>query len=174
MSAVQEHHALADHMVQSAIAFCARRTFGGDAGRAVQALRQGRCDVCDYLRYGLAKQVGDYLGRMDHNVKSVYVFDSEPAPIDDGAEHAGAHSSGISLIAWVDRKTAALGALASALETHLSASRRAIGCANAAPACYFLDVHMVDDADVRDQRGYAALLGGLHTRPMQVWSRADN
>ncbi len=174
MSAVQEHQALVDQMVQSAVAFCARRVFGGDAERAAQALRQGRCDVCDYLRYGLAKQIGDYLGRMDHNVKSVYVFELEPAPIDAGTAHADARSSGISLICWVDRKTAALGALASALEAHLSASRRAIGCANAAPACYFLDVHMVDDADVRDQRGYAALLGGLHTRPLQVWSRADN
>jgi hypothetical protein len=174
MSAAQEHQALADQMVQSAVAFCARRVFGGDAGRAAQALRQGRCDVCDYLRYGLARQIADYLGRMDHHVKSVYVFDSEPAPIDDGAGCADARSSGISLICRVNRKTAALAALASALEAHLSASRRAIGCANAAPACYFLDVHMVDDADVRDQRGYAALLGGLHTRPIQVWLRAGN
>jgi len=173
MAAMQWDRTLADRMVESAVAFCAGKTFAGDTERTRQALRHGQCDACEYLRYSLAKQVGDFLGQMDQTVKAVYVFEAEPAGI-DGAAPQRAGSPGISLIAWVERKTAALSALAAALEAGLLDSRRTIiGCVNAAPACYFLDVHLVDDADVRERRGYGALVNGLHVRPLQVWAREN-
>lgn len=172
MTTMQWDRTWADRMVESGVAFCASKVFAGDTGRTRQALRQGQCDVCDYVRYSLAKQVGDYLGQMDQTVKAVYTFEAEPGEIDDATARRRAGASGISLIAWVDRKTAALSALVAALEAGLSDRRRAIGCAKATPACYFLDVHMVDDVDVRERRGYGALVDGLHVRPVQVWTRS--
>jgi hypothetical protein len=162
-----------DQMVEAAIAFCASKAFAGDTAHARQALRQGRCDVCDYLRYSLAKQIGDYLGQMDPTVRAVYVFEAEPAEIEGSLPCRRTGASGISLIAWVDRKTAALSALVAALEADLARGRHRIGCASATPGCYFLDVHMVDDADVRERRGYGALVNGLYVRPVEVWTRAD-
>jgi hypothetical protein len=159
-------------MVESAVAYCAGKVFAGDTQRTLQALRQGQCGACDYVRYSLARQVGDYLGQMDRTVKAVYVFETEPAEIEEAAARRHARSSGINLIAWVDRKTAALSALSAALEADLSNRRRAIGCANATPECYFLDVHIVDDADVGERRGYGALVNGLYIRPIEVWARA--
>jgi len=166
-----EERTRVDQMIESAVAFCARKVFAGDTDRALAMLRQGRCDVCDYLRYGLARQIGDYLGRTDSTIKAVYLFEGEPDEGNEPAPNSPARASGISLIAWVDRKTAALSALAAALETNLAHGRRAIGCPLARPSCYFLDVHMVDDADIRDHRGYAAVLDGLHVRPLEVWTR---
>jgi len=171
MFAQSSEHVLGDQMVESAVAFCARKTSANDTDRALEMLRQGRCDVCEYLRYSLARQIGDYLGRMDPAIKAVYLCEPESGEGDGPATNSPARASGISLIAWVARKTAALSVLAAALETNLAHSRRAIGCPKAGPACYFLDVHMIDDADLRDRRGYAALLDGLHVRPLEVWTR---
>lgn len=174
MAAMQWDRTLADQMVESAVTFCAGKTFTGDTERTRQALRHGQCDACEYLRYSLAKQVGNYLGQMDRTVKAVYLFEAEPGEIDGATAQQRSGSRGISLIAWVDRKTAALSALAAALEAGLLDSRRTIiDCANATPACYFLDVHLVDDAEVRERRGYGALVNGLHVRPLQVWTRTS-
>jgi hypothetical protein len=168
MTNVQQNQLPADQMVEAAVAYGAAKAFHGDTQRMLQALRRGGCDVCNYVRYSLARQIGDYLGQMDPMVKAVYMFDTEPVEFN---EAAASPAAGISLIAQVERKTAALSSLVAALEADLSASRRKIGCAKATPACYFLDVHLVDGADVRERRGYGALMDGLFTRPVQVWAR---
>jgi len=174
MNAIRWDRTLADQMVKSAVAFCAGKEFAGDTERTRQALGRGQCSACEYMRYSLAKQVGDYLGRIDPTLKAVYAFEAESDEIDEPTTHRRHASPGISLIAWVDRKTAAFSALVAAVEAELSDSRRALlDCANSAPACYFLDVHMVDDVDVHERRGYGALINGLHLRPLQMWARSN-
>ena len=69
MSTVQMDQALADQMVETAVAHCADRAFGGDRQQALLSLHQGRCDICKQLSTELVKQVGEYLGRMDRTVK---------------------------------------------------------------------------------------------------------
>ena len=80
---------------------------------------------------------------------------------------------GINLIAWVDRKSAALYALGDTLETVLSESRRKVGCKNAQHACYTLDVQLVDNEDVTDRRGYGVVVNSRYVRSTQVWARED-
>jgi hypothetical protein len=172
MTTEEGHQAVTDVWVKTAVEFSAGKAFAGDLPQARRALRQGRCEVCEYLRYSLAGQVADYLGMADPMVKAVYLFEAE-APVGfDGAAPVR-QPSGINLIAWVERKTAALAALTKALEASLAASRRALGCSRAAPACFFLDVHLVDDADVQERRGYGVLVSSLHVEPMKVWGRAE-
>lgn len=163
---------LTDQMVEKAIAYCARQACTGDTEQAQQALHQGQCGVCDYLCYSLAKQVGEYLSQTDGTVKAVYVF--EPEYGWDGDTAAARRSSGINLIAWVDRKSASLDALTGALGNALSESRRnKVGCVKATSPCNALNVHAVDDADVENRCGYGALIDSLHIRPIQVWARAS-
>jgi hypothetical protein len=161
-------HDVTDRMLETALDFCAEKTFDGDSRRTRKALAQGRCEVCDYLCYSLAKQVGDYLGEMDKTVKAVYLFQPEYAETDEAVV---SQTSGLNMIAWVERKSAALGALAAALDAAMSESRRKLGCSKATAACYALNVHMVDDVDVREQRGYGAIVHSLYVRPMPVWTR---
>ncbi|MBN1887953.1 MAG: hypothetical protein JW850_08170 [Thermoflexales bacterium] len=176
MSAVQIDPKLADGMIDKALAFCASKAFSGDGKKAKTALRDGKCDVCSYFCYGLAKQVAEYLGQIDPTVKAVYVFEPEyaqggDAPLGNGAPVAQPPSS-INMVAWVKRKSAALHALVEALDTSLSGRVRGrLRCKQAASACYTLDVQMVDDAEVRERRGYGALVHSLYVRPIQVWSR---
>jgi hypothetical protein len=175
MATVQMDQALADNMVEKAILFCAGKKFTGDAEQTRQALRKGRCDACEYLSYSLVRQVGEYLGGMDRTVKAVYAFKPDRAPLtqQDGNVTAGRRASGINLIAWVDRKSAALSALGTTLETVLSEGRRKIGCINATPACCNFNMQMVDDKEVQEGRGYGAIVQSMYVRSIQVWTRLE-
>ena len=81
MATVQFDQALADQMVERAIAFCADKKFNGDTQQAQLALRQGRCDVCGYLSNSLVRQVGEYLGQVDKTVKAVFEFEAEKSSV---------------------------------------------------------------------------------------------
>lgn len=172
---MQMDQALADRMVENAVLFCADKRFDGDRTQAVESLRRGRCDICDYLAYSLVRQVGDYLGCLDRTVKAVYLFEPEKASLSlqPAGMAARRRDSGINLVAWVDRKSAALGAITSTLETVLNESRRKIGCPNAVPACYNLNVQMVDDREVQEGIGYGAIVQSMYVRSIQVWTRID-
>ena len=175
MATVQMDQALADKMVEKAISFCADKKFTGDVEQTRQVLRKGRCDACEYLSYSLVRQVGEYLGNMDRTVKAVYAFKPDRAPLtqQDSNITAGRRASGINLIAWVDRKSAALSALGTTLETVLSESRRKIGCMNATPACCNFTMQMVDDKEVQEGRGYGAIVQSMYVRSIQVWARLE-
>jgi hypothetical protein len=166
---------MADAMVDKAIAFCSGKKYVGSREEVLDALREGRCDVCDYLAFSLIRQLGEYLGKLDYNVKAVYLFEPEKASLSLSAvqHRSRRRASGINLLAWVDRKSAALGALTSTLETLLTESRRKIGCPNAVPACYNLNVQMVDDHEVQEGIGYGAIVQSMYVRSVQVWTRLD-
>ena len=122
MATVQMDQALADEMVSQAIAYCAERKFNGDTQQTIAALCRGRCDICNILSNSLVEQVSEYLGRMDKMVKAVYRFEPQswllhPEP---GLRQTANPKSGINLVAWVDRKSAALTALGTTLENVLT------------------------------------------------------
>ena len=166
---------LADTMVNKAILFCADKRFTGDRAQTIEALRKGRCDVCDFLSYSLVRQIADYLGQMDRMVKAVYMFGPESAPqsLVPGKGRTRRRANGINLIAWVDRKTPALLALGATIEHVIAASRRNIGCVNACKACYNLNIHMVDDQEANEGRGYGSIIRSMYVRSIQVWTRVD-
>jgi hypothetical protein len=171
MSTVQLDQALVDQMADQAVNYCAGRMFGGDKQQALRSLQQGRCDVCGLLSTQLVKQVGEYLGQVDKKVKAVYEFEPEVASLRPkvGIRPGIGPKQGINLVTWVDRKSAALTALGSALEISLGESRRKLGCRNATPACYTLGIHMVDDIDVQERRGYGVVVNSTYIRTSKVW-----
>ncbi len=175
MASVQMDQALADTMVEKSIAYCAGKRFGGDIQQTLFALRQGRCDVCAILSGCLVKQVSEYLGRMDRMVKAVYQFEPESllSQSGTGLKPSSSLKAGINLVAWVDRKSPALIALGSTLENVLTESRRKFGCQNATPACYVMDVQLVDDREVQERRGFGVIIKNIHLHATPVWSRSE-
>ena len=175
MSTVQMDQALADTMVQNAIAYCAEKKYSGDIREATQALCQGRCDICSYLSESLIQQVVEYLSQVDKTVRAIYRYEPEyitmrPTP----SQHAkNGRRGGINLVAWVDRKSAALNILGDTLETVLSESRRKIGCKNVQPACFTFDVQLVDQKDVTERRGYGVVVNSMYVHSTQIWVRDD-
>ncbi len=173
MATIQIDQAIADQMVAEAVNYSATQYFTGDTQRTLQALKEGRCEVCGVLSDHLEKQVGEYLGHLDKTVKAVYSYGPERGSIHAQKEAQASRRSGINLVAWVDRKSAALCTLSATLETVLAESQRKIGCKNATPACYTLDVQLVDDEDVMERRGYGVIVDSMLMRTTQVWRRYD-
>jgi hypothetical protein len=173
MAALQVDQALADQMMDRAIQACADLKFNGDCQVALQAMQLGRCDICRLVSDSLVLQMGDALGQVDRTVKAVFQLEPEFAALQPKAGGAAnpTSPSGIHLAAWVERKSAALTALAATLESALSESHRRIPCKNASPACSVLDIQMIDDRDVRENRGYGLLVNSRYVRSTQIWQR---
>jgi hypothetical protein len=175
MAAPQMDQALANDMFEKAIAYCGESKFGGDTQEAMLALRQGRCDVCGILSSCLVQEVGEYLGRTDKMVKAVYQVEPETSlarkPTD--SRPATGRRAGINLVAWVDHRSAALVALGSTLENALADRLRTFDCRNSTPACYVMQIQLVDDREVTERRGYGVFINNPYVRTTQVWQRQE-
>jgi len=67
-------------IMEDAIEFCAKKTGLNGRDQTLEALRCGDCSVCEYLRYGLAEGVAEYLGSVDDTVKVVYTYEPSTRP----------------------------------------------------------------------------------------------
>lgn len=165
----------ADTLVDAAVKGCAAQHFSGDQNQVCAALRQGRCDVCGLFTNHLVNQIGIYLGQVDKNIKTVMRFEPEPTPLAAvAARDQGKNpQKGINLIAWVDRKSAALTSLGSSLESALAEARQKFGCPNVMPPCFSLDLQVVDDREVLESRSYGLAVNHGVLRSIRVWMRDD-
>jgi hypothetical protein len=173
MLGVQVDQELTDKMVEQAILECAERAFAGDVRRVRQALLQGQCDECKIVTESLVRQIGEFLGQVDKTVKAIYRYEPADDPLAGAVAKGGTNPgcSGINLVAWVERKSAALSALVDTLETALSASQAKAGCVKSTPGCSTLDLQMVDDRDVREKRGFGLLVDSRYLVVEPVWQR---
>lgn len=135
---------------------------------SLEKVRQGDRRAVDYMHYRLAQLVAAGLGELDDNVRSVSVFEFE-ATADDSILGDHSESLPIHLLVQVDRKTSALNALVAALDRALIQDyAEMIGPRGLA---HVLDVQVVDQSDVENRRGVAALLSSLYNRPVKLWER---
>lgn len=154
--------------LDKALAYCAEKMRLAGPQAALELLRQGDSRARWHSHHSLAQQVAATLGDMDRNVSSVFVFDYDATP-EDLAFGDPTRVSPIHLIVRAERKSEALYALVAALESALVQDyARRIGPGQLK---YLLDVQVIDAEDVEKRRGYAALLGSLYNRPIQVWER---
>jgi hypothetical protein len=174
MPGVQKDQGFTDEMVQRAMAECAEKHFTGDVRRVIQVLLSGNCEHCQCISDSLVVQISQYLGQVDKKVKAVYVYEpvSSTQPLELSGDGLRKIRVGINLVAWVEQKSAALCAVVNTLETALSESLREIGCIEAQPSCFTLDVEMVDDEDVLEQRGYGLLVDSQYLRAKVMWDRS--
>jgi hypothetical protein len=120
------------------------------------------------MRYSLAKGLAQYLGSIDETIKAVYVYEPEYAT---GNEIVGL-SYGINLLAWVQRKSAALNSIVASLDATLMEERKRLLCPEATAECFSLDLKVTDDEEVNLRRGYGALVDSIFVRPTKVWERS--
>ena len=145
---------------------------GQDQQAVRLAMRHGDCTICDSVRYQLVQKVAADLGAVDASVKAVYLYEPEQATTsDEGVRERPSLSPGMSLIVWVDRKTAALNSIVDSLGTALSATAKPLSCPFANALCWMLDAQFVDDQQVERRMGYGALINSVYVRPIEVWRR---
>jgi hypothetical protein len=172
MSTLRFENAIVTNMIEEALEFCAEKAGLKSKEQARSALLTGDCCACEYLRYALAQELGDYLGSVDGTVQAVYVFEPEEATGGDQPLPARPYfSPGLNLIARVSRKSAALSSVVASLRSALAEEYARLGCPKANALCSELDVRVVDEDEVKRRIGYGALIHSLHVRPIEIWHR---
>jgi coenzyme F420-reducing hydrogenase delta subunit/MinD superfamily P-loop ATPase len=158
------------NLMARAIDYCARKArLSGHSAVAV-ALRQGNRGAHDYFRYGLAKELGAYLGSEAASVKAVYLV--EPEAMSEELEgELTSPSTGMDLIVWTGNGKDALQPMAEALCEALLAAYKDLLGSSFAGIHSFLTVDLVDDRDVEERIGVAALVTSLHNPATRIWSR---
>ncbi len=168
MAVITFDTAVVTSMMEDAIEFCARKTGLKDREQVLEAMRRGDCSICEYLRHGLIKGVAKYLGSVDDTIEAIYTYEPEYAT---GTDYAIPASSGLNLIARVNRKSAALSSVVASVSAALAEEYRELGCPKANALCYELDVKVADDDEVQKRIGYGALINSFYVRPTEVWHR---
>ena len=166
----------AERLFSEAITLASNNKFEGDIKTTQSALQQGQCDICRLVSNLLVTQIGEYLSQLDKTVKVIYKYEPEHVNIQNlntGAIHS-ISKSGINLIARVERKSAALLTLVATLENSLTIVRKRFGCSDSTPECYTLDIQLVDDQDVLENRGMGMIAKSLYVRSIPVWIREEN
>jgi hypothetical protein len=172
VSAITFERAVVSRMFDEAIEFCAEKSGFNGPEKARQAIGNGDCCVCEYLRYALARQVAEYLGSVDESITAVYTYEPEYATGSDsmGPGHPRTQPA-MNLIARVNRKSAALSSVVASLSTAMAEELRRLGCAHANALCRELAVHLADEQDVKRRMGYGALIDSIYVRPIEIWHR---
>ena len=123
------------------------------------------CGVC---QQELAAGVAEYLSALDADITAIYSYMYAYHPDDKPSDRAQV-ALPLYLVICTRRQTAALVSLLAALDRVLRQSL-ADRC-QTRQAAHVLNVHVVDEAEIRNQAGYAALLLAPCRQPDQVWKR---
>lgn len=159
-------HAIAKVIVANALDWVSARP-RCDKSKLVKRLNRGDKAAQRELKLGLARYLAEYLGFLDEDVKAVYVSDhAEPY----GGEATEKPTRWlIHLVVFAEPKTAALTSLLSALNRALTAALRE--SVVSAGTNGFLDVQLVNSADLENMARYAALLTAPSDRTTHIWQR---
>jgi hypothetical protein len=158
--------------MNEAIVFCAEKTKLQGRDQVAAARARADCSACEYLRYGLAKGVAEYLGSLDGTIKAIYIFDPDTAANTDGhIPDQPRLSPGISMLIWVSHKTAALASLLTSVSQAADEEFWRLPCPEANALCYMLDPIVVDDQEVQERRGYGAVVDSIYMSPTELWHR---
>ena len=168
-SQVPDLHGIVQAAVGIALEYCAQKS-GVGYQQALMNLGEGDRTTCGYYRYRLAREVARRLGMLDETIRAIYILDYDATPEDMCFCESRADPV-LHLIIWVERRTGALDALATAMDRALVQCHRDL--LGASRLRRLLDAQVVDDADVRARLGYGALLNSIHHRPVSIWERGE-
>ena len=85
MSTLRFNNAIVADMMEEALEFCAEKAGLQGKEKARNVLLTGDCRACEYLRYGLAQKMAEYLGSVDDTIQAIYTYEPEYATSGDGA-----------------------------------------------------------------------------------------
>lgn len=168
LAAVDAPSEAARKALSFAVHFCAKRLGGSED--PVALLKTNHSVAHEYLRYGLALRLAEYVADADETVIAVYLHNWGPAAEEVEADAVGM-TSPLSLIIWVRRQTAALRSLLADLDGAITREYKALVAPAADRMCSLLDANLVEDREVGTRTGLGALLASTRERPLRVWQR---
>ena len=158
-----------ESVVTRALETSARKMGVGNIDAFIDCLKKHDATAFSYCHYHIAKELGIVLGSWNKNIRNVYAYNYDNTDSDeDGYANILAFSL-IHIIVWAEQKTKALNALIEAIDRLMVQHyRRMLGLKSLE---HVLDIQVIDDEDVRNCTGYAALLKSLYQPPIQVWGQ---
>jgi hypothetical protein len=165
-------NSIARGMFKRALTASAVQLGARNSQHALEMLRRGDCNRCDTLRYNLARQIAGYFAQLATDMRAIYLYDPEYASGNYESPRTGASSSAaINLVVWARAKKSMPQEAIRALGDAFDKVRAAIVCPEATGQCFRLNVAVVNDADVKTRRGYAAMIDSRSVRPTPVWMK---
>lgn len=139
----------------------------GNVQAFIDCIKKGDPMACSYCHYNIAKELGRVLGLWDKDIKAVYAYGYDDNTTAEECHEDISSSSLIHMIIWVGRKTNALKALIESIDRAMvQVHRRLLGFKDIE---HVLDIQVIDDDDVKNRTGYAALLKSIYQTPVKVW-----
>lgn len=138
-----------------------------DVTTLVERVKKNDPLACGYCHYNIAKELGAVLGSWDENIRSVYAYGYDDNTSPEECFENISSTSLVHMIIWAERKTRGLSSLLEAIDRAMVQRLRnllALG-----ELAHVLDIQLIDDDDVDEGTGYAALLKSIYQTPVQVW-----
>jgi hypothetical protein len=132
-------------------------------------LKQRDAAAFNYYCYHIAKGLGEVLGSWSNNIRAVYACNyDEDIPCEDSCEEKLAFFN-VHLIIWAEQKSKALDSLLEAMDRSMVHWHRGLLGDNKLQ--HILDAQIIDDEDMRNRTGYAALINSVYQPPIRVWGK---
>lgn len=139
---------------------------------AARAMAGGDCIECEEFHQRLVQHITQYLATREPELRAVYRFDPTFASGEDArVRMLPSESSMIDLLVWTGDKRDTLAQEVELLQQGFAEERLSWLCPKALEWCHALNIVVVDDAEVEQHHGYAALINSLWVRPTVVWSK---
>ncbi|MCR4398461.1 MAG: hypothetical protein NUV93_05810 [Firmicutes bacterium] len=143
----------------------ARQKSGCASGAALQARLAARDEwAMGYLSYAVAGNIAASVAALDQRIQEAHLLGLE-----GGDEGAASHPA--VLILTVTCRTAALDSIVARVTEILPRVLGEIAGLDQESSACFMDVEVVEEADVGMRKGLGAAVGSLWTPPLKVWAR---
>ncbi|MDD5701143.1 MAG: hypothetical protein PHU23_03745 [Dehalococcoidales bacterium] len=158
-----------ESIVATALEVSTRKMGLSNTGTLISSLKQGEAAAFNYYCYHIAKELGSVLGSWSKNIKAIYTCNYDEAVIEEDDFGNMRNFFLIHMIIWAEQKNKALNALLDAMDAAMVQQHQHMLGQNQLKS--ILDAQVIDDEDVRNRTGYAALLNSIFQPPIQVWGK---
>lgn len=158
---------VASDMFEVSLDYCREKMRVRGRGQEMLCLLKGNdANVLEYFRYSMAMQVGSYLGKSSDTVQEVYI-----CPDFDYLDEDPILTLPLVLIVHVKKKTAALEAVAEALQSNLLEEYRNLFSPVTDKLNVYLQIFFVDESEMQERKGMASCIGSFFKPALRAWSR---
>ncbi len=161
-----------DSIVTKALEASTRKLGLADSEACLDCLKRCEYPAFNYYCYYLARELGEVLGSWSNNIKAIYACSYDEAVNgEDSCEKSTAFLL-IHIIILVAQKKKALDVLMDAIDRAMvQRHQQMLGLKKLKHA---LDAQVIDDADIKNRTGYAALLRSVYQPPIRVWQNSPD
>jgi len=160
-----------DELVEGVLCDCVEQFFPGDARGAFEALRQKRADISRVYTERLGQAIARHLASDADVIKEIYRFQMDPGHVRAQEQDLEwSYRQGIHLVVWVREKSSRFQERVEAMTDCLLESGRRKGFSEG-EGSFPVEIHLVDDEEVRGQLGYGLFPAGEVIRSERIWPR---